>query len=228
MFIFPKETNTAHVILKPTVTKPLQKVSVCLNSYTDLSRRYSLFSIATPGKDNAFLIYPEPPNICSIYINQAISNIRIDPGSLGWMNLCVTWDSNTGEVHLWINGRHYPGGVLMKGTSIAAEASILLGQDQDTFGGGFDASQSFVGEISDVNMWDKVLTPEDIQKAISGDLHGNLIIWKSLVYEIKGDVLVQEKLQLPSASSSNVYIRLIVTISIIPGSSSVTGIIMVR
>ncbi|XP_018430996.1 PREDICTED: uncharacterized protein LOC108803671 [Nanorana parkeri] len=193
MFLFPKETNTAHVILRPTITNPLQKVSVCLRSYTDLSRHYTPFSLATPGKDNAFLIYLQPPNTCSVFINQEEIVFKTDSESLDWRHTCVAWDSNTGEVQLWVNGKLYPGGVAMKGSSIAAETSIVLGQEQDTFGGTFDASQSLVGEISDVHMWDDVLTPEDIQMVISGDLHGNVINWKSLSYEIKGDVLVKPK-----------------------------------
>nr|DBA29623.1 TPA: hypothetical protein GDO54_005693 [Pyxicephalus adspersus] len=171
VFIFLKETNTSYVKLRPPISKPLAKLSVCLYSYTDLSRPYSLFSIATPGKDNAFLIYLQPPNICSVYINQAASNIKTDPETLDWRHLCVTWTNDTGVVQLWVNGKLYPRKVSMKGSSIAAETSIVLGQNQDSVGGGFDASQSFVGEISDVNMWDYVLTPEHIQKVISGDLH---------------------------------------------------------
>ncbi|XP_072259064.1 C-reactive protein-like [Pyxicephalus adspersus] len=257
MFIFSKKTNIDHVILKPTTTTPLEKVSVCLHYHCQLSRPYSLFSMAFSVANNALLIVIQPPNVCSIYINQVVTIILIDPGSLYWIPLCVTWGSDTGELHVWVNGTHYPGGVLLKGSSItsdtsivlgqgqdtfggashkkfpplhipkippwqglkndspcllqssraeigegssiAAETSIILGQDQDTFGGGFDASQSFVGEISDVNMWDYVLTPEHIQKVGSGDLHGNLINWNSIVYEIKEDVLVQEKLHPKSA-----------------------------
>ncbi|XP_072255293.1 serum amyloid P-component-like isoform X2 [Pyxicephalus adspersus] len=195
MFIFSKKTNIDHVILKPTTTTPLERVSVCLHYHSQLSRPYSLFSMASSVANNALLIVIQPPNVCSIYINQVVTTILIDPGSLYWIPLCVTWGSDTGEIHVWVNETHYPGGVLLKGSSITSDTSIVLGQGQDTFGGGFDSSKSFVGEISDVNMWDYDLTPEHIQKVVSGDLHGNLINWKSLVYEVKGDVLVQEKLQ---------------------------------
>ncbi|KAM5172762.1 C-reactive protein-like [Mantella aurantiaca] len=193
VFVFPKETNTAHVILRPPTTKSLQKVSVCLRSYTDLQRIYPLFSLATPGKDNAFLITFQPPNIYNVYINQEGITIKTDSDSLDWRHTCVTWDSNTGVVQLWVNGKLYPRKVCMKGSSIAAESSIVLGQEQDSFGEGFDASQSLVGEISDVNMWDYVLTSRDVQKVISGYLYGNFINWKSLLHEMKGEVVIQLK-----------------------------------
>ncbi|XP_073479438.1 uncharacterized protein [Aquarana catesbeiana] len=193
VFVFPKETDTDYVILRPTITRPLQKVSVCLRSYTDLSRPYTPFSLATPGKQNAFLIYLQPPNICSVYINQEVTNFKTDLESLDWRHICVTWDSDTGVVQIWVNGKLYPRRVSMKGSSITAETSIVLGQDQDSFGGKFDDKQSLVGEISDVHMWDYVLTPEDIKKVISGEHNGNVINWISLYFEIKGKVLVQPK-----------------------------------
>ncbi|KAM5126676.1 LOW QUALITY PROTEIN: uncharacterized protein ACMZJ9_021204 [Mantella aurantiaca] len=195
VFIFPKETDTSHFILRPTVIKSLQKVSVCLRTYTDLLRPYTPFSLATPGKDNALLIYFQPPNIFSVYINQKVTNIMTDSESLDWRHTCVTWDSDTGVLQLWVNRKVYPGGVVMKGSTIAAESSIILGQEQDSFGGGFDASQSFVGEISDVHMWDYVLTPEEVQKVISDNFYGNLLNWKSLIYKIRGNALVQSKNQ---------------------------------
>nr|DBA29618.1 TPA: hypothetical protein GDO54_005689 [Pyxicephalus adspersus] len=202
VLVFPIQSSTAHVILKPTIPKSLEKLSVCLYSYTDLSRPYSLFSLATPGKDNAFLIYLQPPNICVMHINQEAINIKTDPETLDWRHLCVTWESETGMVQLWVNGKVYPRKISNKGSSIAAETSIVLGQDQDSFGGGFDASQSFVGEISDVHMWDYVLTPEDIQKVIYGDLDGNIMNWNSVLHKKRGDVLDQPKLQCKSISSS--------------------------
>ncbi|XP_077327310.1 C-reactive protein-like isoform X1 [Lithobates pipiens] len=194
VFVFPKETNTAHVILRPTITKPLQEVSVCLSSYTDLSRPYSTFSLATPGKDNAFLFYLQPPNTFSMHVNQEVTHFKTDSETLDWRHICVTWDSDTGVIQLWVNGKLYPRKASMKGSSIAPEASIVLGQEQDSIGGGFDPKQSLVGEISDVHMWDYILTSEDVQKALYGDFNGNVINWKSLVYEIKGEVLIQPKL----------------------------------
>ncbi|XP_040203122.1 C-reactive protein-like [Rana temporaria] len=189
VFVFPKETDTDHVILRSTITRPLQEITVCLHSYTDLSRPYTLFSLATPGKDNAFVIDFQPPNICSVSINQELTSFRTDSESLAWRHICVTWDSNTGVVQLWVNGKLYPRRGSMKGSSIAAETSIVLGQEQDSFGGKFDEKQSLVGEISDVHMWDYVLTPEDI----SGRHKGNVINWLSLYCEIKGEVHIQPK-----------------------------------
>lgn len=118
----------------------------------------------------------------------------------------MTWDSDNGVVQLWVNGMIYPRKVCMKGSSIAAQTSIVLGQKQDSFEGQSFSSWPFVGEISDVHMWDDVLIPEDIQKVMSGVHNGNIINWNSLTYEIKGNVLVEPKLQCRSwVETSSLY-----------------------
>ncbi|XP_040203161.1 C-reactive protein-like [Rana temporaria] len=202
VFIFPIEGSADHdVILKPTITKPLQKVSVCLNSYSDLSRGYSLFSLATTESKNAFVFFSKSPNLYYVAVNVQQAYIRTDSDSLNWRHICVTWDSDTGVVQLWVNGKIYPRKVLSKGFSIDGETSIVLGHIKSSYGGYSPSQLSFVGEISDVHMWDFVLTPRDIQKVISGDRYGNVISWKSLVYEMKGEVLLQPKLQCKSGGS---------------------------
>uniref|UniRef100_A0A8C5QIZ3 Pentraxin (PTX) domain-containing protein n=1 Tax=Leptobrachium leishanense TaxID=445787 RepID=A0A8C5QIZ3_9ANUR len=176
-FIFPKETNTAHVILKPETPKPLGKLTVCLRSYTEITREHCLFSLATNGRDNMFVIFQTAPNITGICINQE--------GRI----------TDSGVIQLWVNGKVYPRKVSNKGFNIPSPASIILGQDRDFYVGGFQASQSFVGEISEVYMWDYVLTLEDIKQVQTNDKMGNFLSWTSFSHEIKGDVLVQPKLQ---------------------------------
>ncbi|XP_077327679.1 C-reactive protein-like [Lithobates pipiens] len=201
VFIFHREGSTDHVILKPAITKPLQQVSVCLNVYSDLSRGYSPFSLATTEKSSAFAFYSNSPNVWSIVVNGILDYIKTDSDSLNWRHICVTWDSDTGVVQFWANGKLYPRKVLSKGSSINGVTSIVLGQIHNNFGEIMASSYSLVGEISDVHMWDVVLTPRDIQKVLSGDRYGNIISWKSLGYEMKGEVLLQPKLQYKSGGS---------------------------
>ncbi|XP_077326955.1 C-reactive protein-like [Lithobates pipiens] len=205
VFLFPAPSATAHVILKPEVYRSLQKLTVCLRSYTELTQEYSLFSLAVSGADNAFLIYPKSPNV-HIYVLQEKSIFRTEPETLAWKHTCATWDSTTGVIQLWINGKLYPRKISKKGSTIGAETRIVLGQDQDTFGGGFNINQSFVGEISDVHMWNYILTPDEMKGVMSGHVKGNHINWNSLNYEIKGNILVQPKLYCKSwdcASTKN-------------------------
>ncbi|XP_044128343.1 jeltraxin-like [Bufo gargarizans] len=193
---FPKQTATDHVILRPTVNQPLNQLTVCLRSYTDLTREHSLFSIAAPGsgKDNTFLIFPNPPNSCSVYINQEEIYFKVDPDVLDWKHTCVAWNFETGLVELWINGKRYPRKGTKKGSPLGPEISVMLGQEQDTYGGGFQSEQSFVGEMRDVHMWDYVL-PAKIVKDFCNDyytMHGNIFNWTNGTHVIKGGAVVLE------------------------------------
>lgn len=81
---------------------------------------------------------------------------------------------------------------LQKEHTVKAPPSTVPGQEQDTYGGGFDKSQSFVGEIGDLNMWDSVLTPQDIKLMYHGStLAPNILDWKNLNYDINGYVVIK-------------------------------------
>ena len=41
---------------------------------------------------------------------------------------------------------------------------MIIGQDQDSIGGGFQTTDSFKGEMTGINMWDRVLSAADISK----------------------------------------------------------------
>lgn len=61
---------------------------------------------------------------------------------------------------------------------------------QDTLGGRFDATQSFVGEMSDLQLWSRVLTSQEIynQASCSSHLTGDVIAWSEPIVELHGGV----------------------------------------
>ena len=61
---------------------------------------------------------------------------------------------------------------------------------QDTLGGRFDATQAFVGEMSDLQLWSRVLTPQEIhnQASCKSHLTGDIITWMESVVELHGGV----------------------------------------
>ena len=72
---------------------------------------------------------------------------------------------------------------------------MVLGQEQDSLGGGFSAQESFVGNISAVHMWDRNLSLAEIEELVWGcgsDLHGNLVAWPDFLEGIKGRVYQKE------------------------------------
>ena len=74
---------------------------------------------------------------------------------------------------------------------MGGHAKIILGQEQDSFGGSFDAKQSFVGEIWDVYLWDHVVS---LKNLCSTCYIGNILNWRALTYQAKGYVVVKPRL----------------------------------
>ncbi|XP_070806561.1 C-reactive protein-like [Pituophis catenifer annectens] len=194
VFAFPASSSTAAVVLHVSNQEPLTKLTVCLRYYTLLTRQYGLFSYATRSSSNDFLIIKFNPNEYAIYVGGSVVNFKVAPKvKPSWDHICVSWDSTNGLVQLWLNGEPLPRQGLKKGYTISPEASIVLGQDQDSFGGGFNITQSFVGEISDVNLWPRVLSLTGIRMVRNNiDPRDPLIYWRSLSYTIKNEVFVED------------------------------------
>lgn len=55
-------------------------------------------------------------------------------------------------------------------------------------GGHFDATQAFVGELSQFNIWDRVLRPVDISAMANCSfyMHGNVVTWADSNIEVFG------------------------------------------
>lgn len=69
----------------------------------------------------------------------------------------------------------------------------MLGQEQDTYGGGFDREQGFEGHITDFHFWDYVLSDCEIESYIMAyPVVGNLVNWKAPKYKNVGDVIVHD------------------------------------
>ncbi|XP_038238881.1 serum amyloid P-component-like [Dermochelys coriacea] len=198
VFVFPKASGTAHVILKPRLEQPLRNVTMCLRFGCDLTRAYSLFSYATKAKDNDFLLFKPKPGELSLYVGGELVTFKVPERtgtSSGWMHICASWESTTGIAELWVNGSPLPRKGLKKGYSVGTQGVLVLGQEQDTPGGGFDINQSFVGEITDVYMWDTLLSPDEVSLVMNNGVLSHLILdWRTLSYETKDYVVIKPSL----------------------------------
>ncbi|KAM9852233.1 C-reactive protein-like [Aulostomus maculatus] len=198
MFTFPQNTDVAHVRLF-TSKQDFGEVTVCLRSFTERGRNHGFFSLATPSAANDFLIiWSETkqefkPNVRDVRADFG----REDYESNVWHSICLTWDSTSGLTQLWLDGKPSPRKYTSSGSNITGNPIILLGQDQDSYGGGFSTDQSFVGMMSDVHMWDYVLSPCEIQNYMN-DLNvtpGNVLNWRALDFQIVDRVLLENKQQ---------------------------------
>ncbi|NXU48995.1 SAMP protein, partial [Turnix velox] len=197
VFVFRNDPSEAFVVLKPKLEHPLHNFTLCLRSYSDLSRPHSLFSFATKAQDNEILLFKPKPSEYRFYVGGKFVTFRVPEARGGeWEHVCASWESESGVAEFWLNGKPWPRKGLQKGYVVGMEAAILLGQEQDTFGGGFDVYNSFSGELTDVYLWDVGLSPDKMRAAFQSlRVPPALLGWRSLSYEVKGDVVVKPRLR---------------------------------
>ncbi|XP_015347516.1 C-reactive protein [Marmota marmota marmota] len=196
-FVFPKVSDDSYVSLKAQLKEPLKAFTVCFHIYTELAmtRGYSIFSFATKKQFNDILIFWSFNRGYLLSVGGSEIFFKAPEVTMAPVHICTSWESITGIAELWVDGKPMVRKSLNKGYSVGTEASIVLGQDQDSFGGGFEASQSLVGDLGDVNMWDFVLTPDQINMVyVGGTVSPNVLDWKALTYEAHGEVFVKPQL----------------------------------
>ncbi|XP_026114324.1 pentraxin fusion protein-like isoform X1 [Carassius auratus] len=197
VLLFPTETDTSYVKLIPEKPLSLSAFTLCMRVATELpgQREIILFAYRVPKVDE-LNVWREKDGRVSLYI-QSSSNatfFRLPPLSTFQTHLCITWESETGLTAFWVDGRRSLFQFYRRGHLIHPGGIVLLGQDADRFVGGFDASQSFVGEITDVHMWDHVLSSSQVKAVYSNQEpyvpKGNVFDWDTIKYDITGNVLV--------------------------------------
>ncbi|KAG7176331.1 Neuronal pentraxin-2-like 7 [Homarus americanus] len=70
-----------------------------------------------------------------------------------WNHLCHILSRTTYTIY-W-QGEELFTGNLEAGWSLEMNGSLVLGQEQDSLGGGFDVTQVMIGEIAQVSIWDR-------------------------------------------------------------------------
>ena len=68
----------------------------------------------------------------------------------------------------------------------------MIGQEQDRVGGGFSESESFLGKLTLMDIWNTALTAADVKHLLNTceRYHGNVIAWSQVQERIRGDVAI--------------------------------------
>nr|UNO86003.1 C-reactive protein [Macaca mulatta] len=196
-FVFPKESDNSYVTLKARLTKPLKAFTVCLHFYTELSstRGYSIFSYATKRQNNEILIFWSKDIGYSFTVGGSEILFEVPEVTVAPVHICTSWESASGIVEFWVDGKPRARKSLKRGYTVGEDASIILGQEQDTFGGSSETQQSLVGDIGNVNMWDFVLSPDEISTVYRGGTFSpSVLYWRALKYEVQGEVFIKPQL----------------------------------
>ncbi|MCD4823548.1 MAG: DNRLRE domain-containing protein, partial [Phycisphaerae bacterium] len=119
---------------------------------------------------NEFLIY-NYQNF-SIWIDGGHVTTNISANDGNWHHITVTWRSSDGQVKLYKDGDVVYSGTLKQGSTINP-ANLILGQEQDSFGGGFAANQAFKGLIDDVRIYNRAISADTVAALNMSQLNGH-------------------------------------------------------
>jgi hypothetical protein len=114
-----------------------------------------------------------------------------------WHAICFTWSNVDGSLNIYRDNvmTDQVAGV-KTGQRITRGGRWVLGQDQDSVGGGFQIADSFEGELVEVNVWGRVLTRHEIA-TFSTDCHrcldGDVKRWPEFKSGSRGSVRVVER-----------------------------------
>lgn len=160
----------------------------------ELDKVNTVISYSSNGKENELTMSiseDRDAREVGLWIGNEFVNLPHNFRPHDWTNYCITWSSNTGGVQLWINGMVGEQRYLRSGYTISPSGMFVLGKDQDGLLG-ISNADAFVGKMTDVNMWDYVLTTADIRDQMSCERNstatGNVFSWGNTKLSLYGGV----------------------------------------
>ena len=171
-----------------------------------LKRERNIFvKTIQPNQNTAYMLTPPPINstgprtsACGIrrlilpsFVSFFCREMELAVNDDFWYHICTTWENADGSWNFYVDGQLWENGDgLETGHVIDNNGIFILGQDQDSYGGGFEQSQSFFGQLYGVNMWNRVLSPDEISHMSTNCSYGvgNYLRWSDFVTGLHGGV----------------------------------------
>ncbi|XP_029359642.1 neuronal pentraxin-2 [Echeneis naucrates] len=189
---FPMRTNYMYGRMKRTLLQEIFALTLCLWMKAGMGPSLGTpFSYSAPGQANELVLIEWGDNPIELLIDDKAVTLPLSVSDGKWHHVCVTWSTRDGQWEAYQDGVQRGSGVnLAPWHPIKPGGVFILGQEQDTLGGRFDATQSFVGEMSDIHMWSHVLSASDIYSLAScgSHLRGDVIAWSETEVELNGGV----------------------------------------
>ncbi|XP_041868330.1 uncharacterized protein LOC121657036 [Melanotaenia boesemani] len=211
MLLFPSASAENYASFSLSLPD-LPELSLCLWLHVEDPHLGTLLSYATENNDNQLVLYglsssassslfqpsyhSSPPSASSVSLDFVIGDPvyrRLPVSSLmdtHWHHLCVLWSSIQGRFWYYHN-RHLisSGSNFRKGWEIPGGGSVVLGQEQDSVGGGFDPAESFVGQMTGFNLWNRVLSFSEVEGLAEGRVvPRGVVLGMKDIKEVHGEV----------------------------------------
>ena len=124
-----------------------------------------IISYEKTGAGNAFLFFKSGVNMY-VYLNNVSTTLagltaaEVFDGN--WNHVAVTWQSSDGALRTYLNGVAQGTNTHQVGATIPQGGSLMVAQEQDSQGGGFDNNQKYRGALDEVALYGTVLSATDV------------------------------------------------------------------
>ncbi|XP_013390765.1 neuronal pentraxin-2 [Lingula anatina] len=164
-------------------------ITACLWAKTTFAASHLIhhLSYAVSGSHNAFLTGYEGNGNIFFYIfrqriTTSIPSSEMSDGA--WHHWCFAWNNGVGAWSVFRDGMPAARGTgFQTSRSIPPNGTWIVGQDQDSVGGGFDVYQAYVGDITSVNVWNTNNVNVTAMANCGENLGGNVISWDTVTKE---------------------------------------------
>ncbi|KAK0133572.1 Neuronal pentraxin-2 [Merluccius polli] len=212
---FPSRTNYMYARVRASLPQ-LRALTTCLwLRSTERGPVGTPLSYAVPGQPNELVLLHGPCLALELLVNDKVAQLPLNLTRGSWQHMCVSWSQKGGAWQAYQGGRlRGEGHGLAPGHHLRAGGQLVLGQEQvwkggegtiaqsacarvwlvgacahserDSPGGGFDSTQALVGELAQVGIWDRVLTPGQVASlARCGRVaQGSLTSWTESEVEV--------------------------------------------
>ncbi|XP_041033558.1 neuronal pentraxin-2-like [Carcharodon carcharias] len=188
---FPVRTNYMYARMKRSLPE-LYTLTICLWVKSKGTVGIGTpFSYAVPGQVNEMVLLEWGKNPIELLINDKVTRLPLEVKDGEWHHVCITWTTRDGVWEVYQDGkRRGSGDNLAAWHPIKPGGTLVLGQEQDVAGGRYDATQAFVGELAEFNIWDRILTAAEVQSMAncSSSTLGNIISWEGSSVDLYGGV----------------------------------------
>ncbi|NXV82496.1 PTX3 protein, partial [Atlantisia rogersi] len=183
--LFPMRSKKIFGSVHPTAGMSLHSFTACIwIKVTEALDKTIVFSYGTKFNPYEIQLYLSQDSAVLLVSGDqhklAAQNVVV-PGK--WIHLCGAWSSENGSASLWVNGELTATALDIAGAHTVPDGGILqIGQEKNgcCIGGGFDEALAFSGKLTGFNMWDRVLSAQEIAAQSGEDacsIRGNIIGW---------------------------------------------------
>jgi hypothetical protein len=161
------DNNTNQYLMNANFPNPTQQVT-----YSIWFKSRFFNPVQTPftysvGGNNEMLFFISNSTTITPHCKGSAANYTVENMTNKWINFVWTSDRVTGDDVYYINGEVVGTRNYGLGSLITTGGYLIIGEEADLPGGGFDANQDLDGEFSNMCVYNKIFTASEIKQSFN-------------------------------------------------------------